>query len=59
MSAELPVLPRGAIRLEPLGERHRAALKAVCASDQAIWDIYSIDLRGEGFDAWFDSVTRA
>ena len=59
MSAELPVLAHGAIRLEPLGEGHRVALKAACASDQAIWGIYSIDLRGEGFDAWFQSVTSA
>jgi RimJ/RimL family protein N-acetyltransferase len=59
MSAVLPVLAQGAIRLEPLEEAHRAMLKAACAADQAIWDIYSIDLRGGGFDAWFDSVTHA
>jgi RimJ/RimL family protein N-acetyltransferase len=47
----------GAVRLEPLGEDHREALKAACAADQTIWDIYSIDLRGEGFDRWFASVT--
>lgn len=57
MSAVLPVLSHGAIQLEPLGEPHCAALKAACASDQAIWEIYSIDLRGESFDSWFDSVT--
>ncbi len=59
MSADLPVLVHGAIRLEPLGEAHRGALKAACESDQAIWDIYSIDLRGEGFDSWFAGVTAA
>ncbi len=59
MSATLPALSHGAIRLEPLGESHRTALKAACAADQAIWDIYSIDLRGEGFDSWFASVTSA
>jgi RimJ/RimL family protein N-acetyltransferase len=57
MSVELPVLSHGAIRLEPLGEPYRAALKAACAADQTIWDIYSIDLRGDGFDSWFGSVT--
>jgi RimJ/RimL family protein N-acetyltransferase len=57
MSDALPALAHGAIRLEPLAEAHRAALKAACASDQAIWDIYSIDLRGRGFDSWFGSVT--
>jgi RimJ/RimL family protein N-acetyltransferase len=59
MSALLPVLAHGAIRLEPLSEAHRAALKAACAADRTIWDIYSIDLRGEGFDSWFAAVTDA
>ena len=59
MSPVLPVLAHGAIRLEPLAEAHRAALKAACAADHAIWDIYSIDLRGEGFDSWFAAVTDA
>jgi RimJ/RimL family protein N-acetyltransferase len=59
MSAELPVLAHGGIRLEALGGRHRVALKAACAADDAIWGIYSIDLRGAGFDSWFDSVTSA
>ncbi len=57
MSAALPVLAHGAIRLEPLAGQHRTALKAACASDQDIWAIYSVDLRGQGFDSWFDSVT--
>jgi RimJ/RimL family protein N-acetyltransferase len=57
MSVELPPLVHGDIRLEPLHRRHHAALKAVCAEDQAIWDIYSIDLRGDGFDSWFAAVT--
>jgi RimJ/RimL family protein N-acetyltransferase len=58
MSAALPALAHGAIRLEPLGAAHRAALKAACAADDTIWDIYSVDLRGDGFDQWFDSVTN-
>lgn len=58
MSAELPVLLHDKVRLEPLGEAHRTALKAACAADVEIWDIYSIDLRGDGFDHWFDTVTR-
>jgi RimJ/RimL family protein N-acetyltransferase len=53
----LPVLAQGAIRLEALSAVHRAELKAACEADQTIWDIYSIDLRGEGFERWFDSVT--
>lgn len=53
----LPLLEEGEIRLEPLGKRHRTSLKAACAQDQSIWDLYSIDLRGEGFDRWFADVT--
>jgi len=53
----LPLQVNGAVRLEPLAERHRKPLKAACAADQAIWAIYSIDLGGDGFDHWFDSVT--
>jgi RimJ/RimL family protein N-acetyltransferase len=59
MTAMLPPLSHGAIQLEPLGGRHRAALKAACAVDDAIWSIYSIDLGGARFDSWFDSVTSA
>jgi RimJ/RimL family protein N-acetyltransferase len=55
----LPLLVDGAIRLQPLAECHREPLKAACAADQEIWEIYSIDLRGDGFDRWFDSVTAA
>jgi hypothetical protein len=32
----------GTLRLEPIAERHRAALKAACAEDEAIWPIYSV-----------------
>lgn len=53
----LPVLTHGAVRLEPLDERHRSGLKAACSLDQGIWNIYSIDLGGDGFGNWFDSVT--
>jgi RimJ/RimL family protein N-acetyltransferase len=55
----LPTLTHGAVRLEALAPRHRAALKAACEADREIWAIYSVNLTGEGFEAWFDSVTAA
>lgn len=55
----LPTLVHGDLRLEALAPRHRAALKAACEADRDIWSIYSVNLTGNGFDAWFDSVTAA
>ncbi len=44
----------GAVRLEPLAEAHRAALKAACAQDPGIWAIYATSYDPEHFDASFD-----
>jgi len=41
--------------LEQLAEPHREALRAACAADQDIWQIYPIDLLGH-FDAAFDAI---
>lgn len=49
-------LAAGTIRLEPIAEGHRAALKAACAEDREIWAIYSIDWGPGGFDANFDRL---
>jgi RimJ/RimL family protein N-acetyltransferase len=46
----------GDLRLEPLAEEHRAALKAACAEDQAIWAIYSLSYDPEHFDASFERL---
>jgi len=46
----------GDVRLEPLAERHRVALKAACAEDPAIWKIYSTAYDPEHFDANFDAM---
>ena len=46
----------GDIRLEPLAEVHRAALKAVCAEDPEIWPIYSVSYDPDHFDASFDRL---
>jgi RimJ/RimL family protein N-acetyltransferase len=44
----------GDLRIEPLQEAHRAALKAACAQDLDIWQLYSISYDPEQFDASFD-----
>jgi RimJ/RimL family protein N-acetyltransferase len=46
----------GEIRLQPLAERHRAALKAACAEDREIWPIYAISYDPEHFDCSFDAL---
>jgi RimJ/RimL family protein N-acetyltransferase len=46
----------GDIRLEPLAEAHRAALKAACALDPGIWPIYAISYDPDHFDASFDAL---
>ena len=44
------------IRLEPLAEAHRAALKAACAEDLEIWPIYATSFDPDHFDASFDLI---
>lgn len=46
----------GDVRLEPLAEAHRAALKAACAEDLDIWPIYAISYDPDHFDANFDRL---
>ena len=47
-------MQEGEVRLEPLAEAHRIALKAACAEDPDIWQIYSISYGPEQFDESFD-----
>lgn len=49
-------MQEGDIRLEPLAEEHRAALKAACAEDLEIWRIYAISYDPDHFDDGFDSL---
>ena len=49
----------GDVRLEPLAEAHRAALKAACAEDPEIWPIYAISYDPDHFDASFDGPAGA
>jgi RimJ/RimL family protein N-acetyltransferase len=46
----------GDIRLEPMAEAHRAALKAACAEDLAIWPIYATSWDPDHFDETFDLI---
>lgn len=46
----------GDIRLEPLAEVHREALKAACAEDLEIWPIYATSWDPDHFDETFDKV---
>src|SRR5262249_15234858 len=43
------------VRLEPLEERHRDALRAA-ADDERIWAHTLVDARGPEFDRWFDDA---
>ena len=46
----------GDVRLEPLAEAHRAALKAACAEDLDVWQIYATSFDPDHFDASFDLI---
>lgn len=50
------VLEDGDLRLEPLEERHRDELRAACAEDKAIWQIYSVSYDPDHFDNAFDTL---
>ena len=45
-------------RAELFSETHRAALKAACAEDREIWDIYSINFGPEDFDRTIDELSN-
>ncbi|SFR81196.1 GNAT family N-acetyltransferase [Sphingomonas jatrophae] len=46
----------GTVRLEPLTERHRDALREACAADAAIWEIYLNSWALDCFDVTFDAL---
>ena len=41
-------------RAEPFDERHREQLRAACAEDSEIWEIYATNFGPDGFDAAID-----
>jgi RimJ/RimL family protein N-acetyltransferase len=49
-------MARDDLRLEPMAEGHRAALKAACAEDLAIWPIYATSWDPGHFDETFGLV---
>ena len=44
----------GNLRLEPVAEAHREPLRAACAEDAGIWQIYATSYDPEHFDESFD-----
>jgi RimJ/RimL family protein N-acetyltransferase len=44
------------VRLEPLEDRHRDGLRAACAADPEIWQIYPYSMLGDEFDRWWHEV---
>jgi RimJ/RimL family protein N-acetyltransferase len=46
----------GDLALVPLVEAHREGLRAACAQDDAIWEIYPTNYAGAAFDPQFDSL---
>ncbi len=48
----------GDLRLELILEIHREPLRAACAEDQDIWDIYPFSYLGAAFDPQFDLMLR-
>ena len=52
-------LAQGEVRLEPLGGAHREGLRAACAADREIWQIYPVNLTGAHFDPGFDAILAA
>lgn len=50
MEALSCLLEHGPVRLAPLTDEHIEPLRAVCREDQEIWEIYPVNLGGDGFD---------
>ena len=44
------------VRAEPMAEAHRVALKAACAEDAEIWDVFATGFGPDDFDAGFDKI---
>lgn len=50
MSVLRTVLEDGDVRLEPMADHHIEPLRAACARDPDIWDIYPFSMLGEHFE---------
>lgn len=49
-------LSDGNVRLELRSEAHREGLRAACAADPDIWEIYPMSMMGEHFDTPYDAM---
>ena len=49
-------LHAGDLALIALTSAHREGLRAACAQDDAIWDIYPVNYHGDAFDPQFDKL---
>lgn len=47
-------LTDGDLKLDPLVEAHREGLRAACAEDEEIWEIYPFNFLGAAFDERFE-----
>jgi RimJ/RimL family protein N-acetyltransferase len=52
-------LADGELELQPLAETHREGLRAACAEDREIWNIYPFNYLGEDFDPQFERMLLA
>ena len=41
------------LRLEPLSDGHKDALRAACDADAEIWTLYPVNMAGDGFNPWW------
>jgi RimJ/RimL family protein N-acetyltransferase len=57
MKIEPAVLENAVVRLEPLSEAHREALRPL-AQESALWALTSIRGDGDYFDPWFDLMLK-
>lgn len=46
------------VRAEPMTEAHREALRAACAEDAGIFQLWMLDFGPDGFDASFDRIAQ-
>lgn len=53
MTLDHGVLEGRFVRLEPLGEQHRDAVRQAAEADQQIWDLYPFSMAGEHFAAYW------
>lgn len=45
-------------RAEPMTEAHREQLRAACAEDRDIWQLWTLDFGPDGFDSSFDRIAE-